>query len=171
MKPHASRLLPVLALGLAACAPTIRHQIITPPPSAPRAAFQVEAAEVQSREVGDDAWRYNKQIADHLTQALERALDAARKPRARTAATPVIRSRVYLAYGEAPVRARRARAGQYIEVRLELVEPDNQVRYSTFTKVKLQPTPMGEWFGVGADVEETIREVLQRSAEDFISRL
>jgi hypothetical protein len=156
----------LVAVILAACAPSIRHEVLTPPPSSPRAEFFLEKPEVLSREVGDEAWRRNEQLSESMARLLRDSLAARGKI---LAALPIaaIRSRIYLGFGDAPARAPgKRRPLAYIEVRLELLEA-RRVRYSTHTRTKIKPS----LFGLGPDVEEIIQDTLRQAAEDFVSRL
>jgi hypothetical protein len=157
---------------LTACSgsPTIKHQVLTPPPSAPRAEFALEKPDVQSREVGEDAWKRNEQYGRTLTEALRTAL----QDRDKTIVPPpadTVRARVYIAYGAAPVKVKGRRAEAHVEVRLQLVDPETgAVRYSTHTQAPIAPSWFASWFG-GPDRDTIIREVLEKAARDFVSRL
>lgn len=159
---------------LAGCGggPRIKHQVLTPPPSSPQSEFFVEKPEVQSREVGEEAWMRNEHYAQLLTGALTSALQI----RGKTLAPPPahrIRARVYLAYGAAPVKAKGSKRGKpHIEIRLQLVEPaGGSVRYSTHTYTPIQPRPLAGWFGDAQTADEIIRQALDAAARDFVSRL
>ena len=156
---------------LAACSsgPTIKHQVLTPPPSAPRAEFVLEKVDIQSREVGEDAWKRNEEYGALLMNALRGALSA----RGKSEVSPPgerIRPRVYLAYGVSPVAAPGSpRAKAHIEVRLQLLDETGAIRYSTHTQTPIAPT---SFFGFGGQTtDEIIREVLEKAARDFVSRL
>lgn len=161
-------------LLLTACAggPTVKPQVLTPPPSAPRAEFVLEKIEVQSREVGEDAWQRNAQYGQVLGEALRAAL----RDQGKTLVAPpadTIRARVYLAYGKAPVKSKekRQRAKPHIEVRLQLLEGGTSVvRYSTHTQAPIKASPFAG-FGWGPDEDQVIREVMEQAAKDFVSRL
>jgi hypothetical protein len=161
----------VTTLLLGACAgPAIRHHVLTPPPSAPRTAFVLEAVDVQSREVGEEAWKRNEAYGALLMDALRAALAARGKAEVQPPGDR-IRPRVYLAHGDAPVAARGSRrAKAHVEVRLQLLDAQTgAIRYSTHTQAPIAPT---SFFGLGGKTsDEIIREVLQQAAQDFVSRL
>lgn len=161
---------PGLALLLAACAtggPTTK--VLTAPPSAPIAAFALAPAEVQSREVGEAAWARNGEYGAYVTALMRQALQDKGKSLVDPPAD-TIRMRVYLAAGEAPIRVRGdARAGTYVEVRLQLQDADGAVRYSTHTRAPLPATAIDEVFG--ADRDALVREALRAATQDFVSRL
>jgi hypothetical protein len=163
-------LLAGLAALLVACGGdvAVRPQVLTPPPSAPRPAFFVEKAEVQSREVGNEAWQRNEDYGRELAEALREALRA----RGKTLSAPpadIVRAKVYLAHGKAPVKSPGTpRAGAYVEVRLELL--DHTGGTTLYTTHTLTPIP-GRRFGLGPEPDEVIRRVLAEAARDFASRL
>ena len=162
----------LLALWLAGCSGggggiAVKPQVLTPPPSAPRSEFFVEKPEVQSREVGEEAWQRNAGYGAALNEALRGAL----RERGKTLAPPpadIVRAKVYLAYGAAPVKTRESRrARAHVEVRLQLVDPaSGAVLYSTHTL-----TPLEDALLWGPEVDEVIRDVLRQAALDFASRL
>lgn len=160
----------VLAAALAACGGDlpVKPQVLTPPPSAPRTAFFVEKPDVQSREVGSAAWERNAACAELLAEALRHAL----RERGKTLSPPpadIVRAKVYLAYGAAPVKVKESRrAKAHVEIRLQLIDPaTGGVLYSTHTLRPIDRSPLG-W---GREVDDVIREVVQQAAEDFASRL
>lgn len=161
----------LLTWALAGCGGTgflARSQVLTPPPSAPRSTFFVEKPDVQSREVGDAAWQRNAGYADLLARELRAAL----QDRGKTLADPPadrVRSRVYVAFGKAPVKqADRRRTRAHVEIRLQLVDPARgAVLYSTHTLAPIEQGP----FGWGPEVDEIVREALRGAAQDFASRL
>jgi hypothetical protein len=165
------RLLAAITLLLAACGnagPTVKSQVLTPPPSAPRAVFYVEKPDVQSRDVGSEAWGRNAAYGELLANHLRRAL----QERDKTLTAPpadIVRSKVYLAYGKAPVKAPDSRrAKSHIEVQLRLIDAaTGRVLYSTHTLTPIEDSLLG-W---GAEIDETIREVLRHASTDFASRL
>lgn len=162
-----------LTLLVSACAssPAIKHQVLTPPPSSPRTEFGIEKVDVQSRETGEDAWARNERYGRWLADSLRAALAGHGK----TVAVPpadTIRARVYLAYGAAAVKSRDGkRAKPYVEVRLQLVEAGSGVvRYSTHTQAPIPSSALAR-FGWAPDDDEIIRQVLDKAAQDFVSRL
>ena len=163
----------VLATLLTACggATAIKPQVLTPPPSSPRSEFFVEKAEVQSREVGSEAWRRNAEYGQVLTEALRAAL----RDRGKTLSAPpadVVRARVYLAFGAAPVKSKDSRkAKAHVEVRLQLLDrATGAVLYTTHTLAPLSQSVLTK-FGFGTETDQLIREVLEQAALDFASRL
>jgi hypothetical protein len=159
-----------MTLVVAACSgPAIKHQVLTPPPSSPRTQFFLEKPEVQSREVGEAAWQRNAAYGEVLTQALRAALQEAGKTLGGPPAA-AIRAQVYVAYGAAPVKAKDSvRSKAHVEVRLQLLD-GGTVRYSTHTQAPIKAAPFAGW-GWGPDSDQIIREVLEKSAQDFVSRL
>jgi hypothetical protein len=162
-----------MTLLLAGCggSAAIRHQVLTPPPSSPVKVFFVERAQVQSRETGDEAWSRNEECGRVLTEALRSEL----QNRGKTLANPPadsVRARVYVAYGDAPVRTKDTIKGKaHIEVRLQLLEGNSEtVRYSTFTIAPIKPSLLAK-MGWAPETEQMIREALQAAARDFASRL
>jgi hypothetical protein len=146
--------------------PAIKHQVMTPPPSAPRAEFFVERPDVRSREVGEEAWRRNEQYAGALYDVLLALLVDRGKAIVAPPATTV-RARAYLGYGPGPVRSKESRrAKAHVEVRLQLLDAaSGAVVYSTLSQAPLAK---------GLDESEAdamIREVLEQAARDFVSRL
>ena len=162
-----------MALALAACGGNagvvVKPQVLTPPPSAPRAEFFVEKAAVQSREVGAEAWERNEQYGRLLADTLRKHLAAAGKTLTAPPAN-VVRSKVYLAYGEAPVTTKESqRARAHVEVRLQLLDAaTGQVIYTTHTLTPIARQPFA-WNA--PDTDAVIREVLDKAAADFVSRL
>jgi hypothetical protein len=162
-----------MALALTACGGgtgvVVKPQVLTPPPSAPRAEFFVEKTAVQSREVGAEAWerneRYGRLLADTLRKRLADAGKTLTPPPAN-----VVRSKVYLAYGEGPVATRdRRRAKAHVEVRLQLLDAaTGQVIYTTHTLTPIARQPFA-WNA--PDTDAVVREVLDQAAADFVSRL
>ena len=149
----------------------IKHQVLTPAPSSPLTAFFVEPAQVQSRETGEDAWSRNDECARLLTEAVRAALQA----RGKTLTTPpadTVRARIYVAYGDAPVRTKDAVKGKaHIEVRLQLLEGNSEtVRYSTFTVAPIKASILAK-VGWAPETGQMIREALEAAAQDFASRL
>ena len=162
-----------LALLLTACssATTIKPQVLTPPPSAPRTEFFVEKADVQSRETGTEAWQRNAEYGRLLTEALRAAL----RDRGKTLSAPpadVVRAKVYLAYGAAPVKTKdNRRAKAHVEVRLQLLDAANgAVLYTTHTVAPVEESVLTK-LGWGTESDQVIREVLEKAALDFASRL
>ena len=162
-----------LAMLLTACggATTVKPQVLTPPPSAPRSEFFVEKAEVRSREVGSEAWRRNAEYSRVLTDALRSAL----RDRGKTLSAPPadrVRARVYLAFGAAPVKSKDSRkAKAHVEVRLQLLDAaTRKVLYTTHTLAPLSESVLAK-FGFGTESDQVIREVLEKTALDFASRL
>ena len=158
---------------LAACGggTTIKPQVLTPPPSSPRSEFFVEKAEVQSREVGSEAWQRNAEYGRVLTEALRGAL----RDRGKALSAPpadVVRAKVYLAYGAAPVKTKDSRrAKAHVEVRLQLLDATNgAVLYTTHTLAPLSESVLTK-LGWGPEADQVIREVLEKTALDFASRL
>lgn len=162
-----------MTLSLAACGGgsglVVKPQVLTPPPSAPRVEFFVEKAAVQSREVGADAWQRNEEYGRLLGEALRQHLADAGKTLTAPPAN-VVRAKVYLAYGDTRVRSRDAqRSGAHVEVRLQLLDADGgQVIYTTHTLTPIG-RPAFRWSG--PDTDALIREVLDKAAADFVSRL
>jgi len=160
-----------LTLALAGCGGTdlvVKSQVLTPPPSAPRTAFFVEKPDVQSRETGSEAWQRNAGYGELLARELRAAL----QDRGKALADPpadLVRSRVYVAFGKAPVKSEdRRRAKAHVEVRLQLVDPARgAVLYSTHTLAPIEDAP----FGWGPEMDEIVREALRHAAQDFASRL
>jgi hypothetical protein len=174
-EPSAStRWIPAFAgmtMLLAACGDAgiaVKPQVLTPPPSAPRTVFFVEKPDVQSREVGNEAWQrnaaYGELLADHLRRALQERDKTLTSPPA-----DIVRSKVYLAYGKAPVKvADSRRAKTYVEVQLRLIDAaTGRVLYSTHTLTPIEDPLLG-W---GPEIDEVIREVLRHASADFASRL
>jgi uncharacterized lipoprotein YmbA len=164
-----------MALLLAACgsAPTIKTQVLTPPPSAPRAQFYVEKPEVQSRETGDAAWHKNDQYGRALTDALKAAL----RDKGKTIVAPpadLVRTKIYLAYEDVPIPGKPGKYNKaHVEVRLQLVDTSGTVRYSTHTQAVIEAgSRIAGWFGSDAPTpDEIIRAALETAARDFASRL
>ena len=163
----------LLGMTLAACAPTgaITHQVLTPAPSSPLTEFYVEKAQVQSRETGDNAWQRNDGIARRLTEAVRAALQAKGKTLA-TAPGDTVRSKVYVAYGDADVRTRDTVKGKaHIEIRIEVLQENSgTVRYSTFTVAPITEGLLAK-VGVGEESDQLIRDAVDSAAQDFASRL
>lgn len=162
-----------LTLLVSACAsgPAIKHQVLTPPPSSPRVEFALDKVDVQSRETGEDAWARNERYGRWLADALRASLAAQGKTMSAPPAD-TIRARVYLAYGAAAVKSRdRKRAKPHVEVRLQLIEAGSGVvRYSTHTQAPITSSALAR-FGWAPDDDEIIRQVLEKAAQDFASRL
>ena len=158
---------------LTACSggPEIRHLVVIPPPSAPRSEFFIEKVQVQSRETGAEAWQRNERYGRALTDALKAALHAHDKALAPPPADSIL-PKLYLAY--APVKAAAQgsrRASAQIEVRLELIDgASGAVRYVTHTETPIHRSMLAK-FGWAPEADEFIREVLEKSARDFVSRL
>jgi hypothetical protein len=160
-------------MALIACSSTtaIKPQVLTPPPSSSRGEFFVEKPAVQSREVGEEAWRRNATYGEVLAAALRSALVA----RGKTLETPpadIVRASVYVAFGQAPVTVKdqRKQSG-HVEVRLQLLDQNSgAVLYSTHTLVPL-PDSVLTRLGLGEDADAAIREALSLAAQDFASRL
>lgn len=160
-----------MTVFLVACAsrgPEVK--VLTPPPSAPIAAFAIEKVDIQSRETGQAAWARNEDYAAYLGTALRQAL----RERGKTETDPpaaTIRMRVYLATGAAPVQARGSKtAGAFVEARIQLVEAGSgAVRYSTHTRTALPVNALEEQ--LTTDRDQLIRDTLRFAAQDFVSRL
>lgn len=162
--------LPALAgMTLLACSsdgPVIEQQVLTPPPSAPRAEFFVAKAEVQSREVGNAAWERNETYGRALAEALRSAL----RDRGKALASPpadTVRAKVYLAYGPAPVKVKdKKKADGYAEIRLQLHDAaSGAVVYTTHTMAQIPR------FAGDEESDAIIRAALEKAARDFASRL
>lgn len=165
-------LAPFLLL-LAACGGgsgvVVKPQVTTPPPSSPRSEFFVETTQVQSREVGPEAWGYNEAYARLMTETLRTRL----QDRGKTLTPPpanVVRTRLYIAYGGGPVKGKDAkRAKAHVEVRLQLLDAATGAAiYTTHTLTPINKRAFG-WNS--PDTHQVIREVLDKAAEDFVSRL
>jgi len=158
-----------LALSACAGAPEITHQVLVPPPSAPRTEFFIEKVQVQSRETGAEAWQRNEQYGRVLTDALKDALRAQDKTLAPPPADS-IRPKLY--FGRTAVKTKgERRTGAQVEVRLELIDgASGAVRYSTYTQTPIDPSMLSK-FGWAPEADELIRDILQKSAQDFVSRL
>lgn len=163
----------ILALALAGCAspPEIRHQVVVPPPPAPRAEFFLEKVQVQSRETGAEVAQRNEDYARALAESLKQALLAREKTLAPPPADS-IKPKLYLAYAPVPAADRRnKRAGARVEVRLELVDAaSGKVSYSTHTETEIAPSLLSK-VGWAPEADQLIREVIEKSAKDFVSRL
>jgi hypothetical protein len=164
-----------LTMALAGCGGgelNIRSQVLTPPPSSPRAEFYVEKPEVQSRETGDAVWQQNAEYARLLADKLKSAL----RDKGKTLTPPptdLVRSRIYLAYTDVPIKGKPGQGAKaHIEVRLQLVDAGGVVRYSTHTQAPIQESRTPAWLGGNpVTADEIIRATLERAAQDFVSRL
>jgi hypothetical protein len=163
-----------LALLLTACGSSgvvVKPQILTPPPSSPRSEFFVEKTEIQSRETGSEAWQRNEVYARLVQETLKASL----RDRGKAIVPPpgdVVRSRVYLAYGAAPVKTKdRRRAKAHVEIRLQLLDgTSGGVLYTTHTLVPVDQSVLSD-MGWGPEADQVIREILEKAALDFTSRL
>ena len=164
-----------LTLALAACGGgssiVVKPQILTPPPSSPRAEFFVEKTEVQSRETGTDAWERNETYGRLVAETLKSSL----REKGKALVPPpgdVVRSRVYLAYGAAPVKTKdQRRSKAHVEVRLQLLDgTSGAVLYTTHTLVPIDQSLFSS-AGWSPETDQLIREILEKAALDFTSRL
>jgi len=166
-------LLASMTLALAACGGgtgvVVKPQVLTPPPSSPRSDFFVEKTEVQSREVGSEAWQRNEEYGRVLTETLRAAL----RDRGKNVTSPpadVVRAKVYLAYGAAPVTTKDSRRSKaHVEVRLQLL--DAATGAAIYTTHTLTPITRPTFGWNSPDTDQVIREVLDKAALDFVSRL
>jgi hypothetical protein len=153
--------------------PSIKGQVLTPPPSAPRAEFYVEKPDVQSRETGEAVWEKNAAYGRALGDALRAALRDGGKSIVAPPAD-LVRSRIYIAYQDVPIKGKPGQGAKaHVEVRLQLVEGGTgKVLYSTHTQAPIKEGGMPGWLGgdpVTAD--EIIRATLEQASRDFASRL
>lgn len=163
-----------LTLLLAACGGggsgiVVKPVVLTPAPSSPRADFFVENTDVQSRETGKEAWERNEIYGRLLTETLRAAL----RDRGKNLTPPpanIVRAKIYLAYGATPVKGKDSkRARPHVEVRLQLLDAASGAAiYTTHTLTPIERPTFG-WNS--ADMDTVIREVLDKTAQDFVSRL
>lgn len=163
-----------MTLALAACGGggsgvVVKPLVLTPPPSSPRSDFFVEKTDVQSRETGQEIWERNEVYGRLLTETLRAAL----RDRGKNLTPPpanVVRARVYLAYEATRVKGKDSkRAKPHAEVRLQLLDAaSGAVIYTTHTLTPVDRPTLG-WNS--ADMDQVIREVLDKAAQDFVSRL
>jgi hypothetical protein len=162
-----------MTLALAACGGgsgiVVKPLVITPPPSSPRADFFVEKTDVQSRETGQEVWERNAAYGQLLTETLRAQL----REHGKNVTSPpadVVRAKIYLAYGSTRAKAKDSkRAKPHVEVRLQLL--DAATGAAIYTTHTLTPIAQPTFGWNSADMDAVIREVLEKAAQDFVSRL
>jgi hypothetical protein len=165
----------LLVVALSACsAPPIRHSVtraLAAPPATTE--FFIAVPEISSPETDADTQRRNREWAVATMQTLRQALDRQGGSVAEGSRQAIL-PRIYIVYEATRVKTPKGtrRTPGFVEVQLQWKDLDaDAVRYETFAKADLDPTPLSGTTGWGVTSSEIVDHTLHEAVERFVAGL